>query len=350
MNSNFRGSGTSFITYLNTGAVGNMATQLTRLGGTPYFCNLVGSSFTPCVANAGYAGGTNGPGGGYPINFFQANPYATGSGVGDMEAAGWTNYHALQIDFRQRAWHGLEFDANYTWSHTLTMATSTDWTGAYPAFTLRNLRDGYSPATFDLRHVVHIIGTYDLPFGKGRQFANKGGFADRVAGGWSVSTIMRIQSGFPFQLRGSRSTTFNNIANNGVNLNGVTPAQLQSVIGVYRVPGANYVTLLPSNYLAGGAGNPTIFTDNTTPGTFNAPIYLYGPHGFYDDIMISKTIPITERWRFTFQGELINAFNHPVFGNGSVPIGGSILSTSFSQTSAGGNFGRQIELRANISF
>jgi hypothetical protein len=354
-NSNFRGAGTSFITQLNTGAVGAMALQLTRLGGTPYFCNLVGPTFTPCVTNVGYTGGSNGPGGGYPINFFQANPYATGSGVGYMDSAGYSSYNSLQVDFRQRTWHGLEFDANYTWSHTLGVATPNDWTGAYPAFTLRNLRASYGPTLFDLRHVVHITGTYDLPFGKGKQFANQSALADRVIGGWSIGTILTYQSGFPFRLLGSRSTNFNNIANSGVNLTGVTPEQLQSVIGVYRVPGRNFVTLLPPNYLVsatGGGANPSVFSDNTVPGTFVPPIYLHGPHGFYDNIMISKSIPITERWRFTFQAELLNAFNHPVFGNGTTPIGANILSTSFATTSSGasGSFGRQIELRANISF
>ncbi len=357
-NSNFRGAGTAFITNLDTGAVGGMAQSLTRLGGTPYFCNLVGNSFAPCASPTqgnykgpdGILGTADDAGAGFPINFFQANPYATGNAVGDMEAAGWSNYNSLQVDFRQRTWHGLEFDANYTWSHNLWVATPNDWTGAYPAFTLRNLRVGYRPALFDLRHVVHVTGTYDLPFGRGKQFANQSGVADKILGGWSVGTIMTIQSGYPFQLLGSRGTTFNNIANDGVNLTGVTAAQLQSVIGVYRVPGANFATLLPANYLSGGAGNPSVFSDNITPGTYNTPIYLYGPHGFYDNIMVTKSIPITERWRFSFQCELINAFNHPVFGNGTNPIGGSILSTTFSQTSVGGSFGRQVELRANISF
>jgi hypothetical protein len=118
-NPNFRGSGNSFITNLNTGAVGSFASSLTRLGGTPYFCNLVGASFAPCATNAGYVGA----GAGFPINFFQANPYASGSGTGLMTDSGYSNYNSLQVDFRQRQWHGVDFDANYTWSHTLGVST-----------------------------------------------------------------------------------------------------------------------------------------------------------------------------------------------------------------------------------
>jgi hypothetical protein len=107
----------------------------------------------------------------------------------------------------------------------------------------------------------------------------------------------------------------------------------------------------------GGGANPAFITANTTPGTISPPLYLYGPHGFYDDISISKQIPITERWRFTFQSELLNAFNHPVFGQRTTPVGSNIRSSSWftggpTNSSQGGDsrFGRQIEFRANISF
>jgi hypothetical protein len=349
-NSNFRGAGTSFITYLNTGAVGSFANILTQLRGTPYFCNLVGAAFTPCATNAGYVGA----GAGFPINFFQSNPYATGSGTGYMTDAGYSNYNSLQVDFRQRQWHGIEFDANYTWSHTLGVATPNDWTGAYPAFSLRNLRFGYGPTLFDLRHVVHVQATADLPFGKGRQWANRGGVVDKIVGGWNAGTILTYQSGFPFLLRGGFST-FNNIADGGVNLTGITKDQLQSMVGVYRVPGSNFVTLLPPSLLVsptGGGANPSFMVGNTTPGTFAPPIYLTGPHGMYDNISISKSVPINDRWRFSIQAELINAFNHPVFGNGPTPIGGNVRSNSFATTSTNGTlgFGRIIEFRGNISF
>lgn len=356
-NANFRGAGNSFITNLNTGGVGSFASTLTRLGGTPYFCNLVGAAFTPCVTNAGYAGGSNGPGGGYPINFFQANPYASGSGTGFMTDAGYSNYNSLQVDFRQRQWHGVEFDANYTWSHTLGVSTPNDWTGAYPAFTVRNLRDSYGPTLFDLRHVAHVTASADLPFGKGRKFFNHGGVVDRVIGGWNVATILTLQSGFPFRVLGGFST-FNNIADGGVNLTGITKEQLQSQIGVYRVPGANFVTLLPASTLVsatGGGANPSLISGNITPGVFASPIYLTGPRGVYDNISVSKSIPITERVRFQIQMEMLNAFNHPVFGNGTTPIGVNVRSTSFATTGTQNGtfvsgFGRVVELRGNISW
>jgi hypothetical protein len=146
----------------------------------------------------------HGNGAGYPINFFQANPFAVqgssgGAGAGYLTDAGYSNYNSLQVDFRQRTWHGMQFDANYTWSHTLGVSTPNDWTGAYSAFTLRNMRRSYGPTLYDLRHVVHINGTADLPFGQGKRWANQGGIVDKVIGGWNVGTIVTYQTGFPFR-------------------------------------------------------------------------------------------------------------------------------------------------------
>src|SRR4029077_15986072 len=179
-----------FITQLNNGAAGAMAGVLANINGAaPYFCNLVGASFAPCVNNAGFPS-TN-PGAGYTSNFFFANPYGVvpgGPGGTYAVAEGYSNYNAMQVDFRQRQWHGLQFDANYTWSHTLGTGTQNNWQGQTNVFSLRNMRLSYGPALFDLKHVIHISGSYDLPFGKGKQFANRGGVVDHIIGGWTVGT------------------------------------------------------------------------------------------------------------------------------------------------------------------
>jgi hypothetical protein len=38
---------------------------------------------------------------------------------------------------------------------------------------------------------------YELPFGRGKQFLNRGGFANQIVGGWQVTTIFTAQSGRP---------------------------------------------------------------------------------------------------------------------------------------------------------
>jgi hypothetical protein len=352
-----------FVAQLQTGAAGAMASTLAGISGTvPYFCNLVGSSFGPCANNV-TPGTYNAAGAGYPINYFQANPYAQGIGASYTVAEGYSNYNALQVDFRQRSWHGLQFDANYSWSHTLGVATQNNWLGQGAVFTLRDMRLSYGPTLFDLRNVVHINGTYDLPFGKGKPFANNNAVLDRVVGGWTVGTIFTFQSGAPFLLQGGIDT-FNDYADGGVVLNGVTQSQLQGSVGKYPIAGTTNIAFVNPKYLLpGGGANPAYIAPNTTPGTFGQRIWLYGPHNTYDDVSITKHVPITEQVRFSLQAEMLNAFNHPTFGpgatNGFVNGGFNAIQGNtfgldngtvnpFLNSPNGG--AREIELRANIEF
>jgi hypothetical protein len=342
-NANFKGG--TFITQLNTGAAGSMANTLTTLGSAPYFCNLVGASFSPCATNAGYTGA----GAGYPINFFQANPYASGIPSLMMTDAGWSTYNSMQLDFRQRFWHGLAFDANYTWSHTLGVSTPNDWTGAYNGYTMRDMDMSYGPTLYDARHAFNLSGTADLPFGIGKKWANSSHALDKVIGGWQVGTITTFRTGYPFRLLGGYST-FNNIGDGGVALNGVTRDQLQSAVGVYKT-GGTFVQLIDPKFRTAGVGaNTNYMTANTVPGTFAPTMWLYGPHGFYCDISLSKETRITERLKFTLQAQFLNAFNHPVFGTGTIPIGANIRSSSWATATSASNAPRAIEIRANFAF
>ena len=342
-----------FIRFLQTGQAGALANILSGINGTaPYFCNLVGQGFAPCKNNAGYTGS----GAGYPINFFQANPFAAGHTTGYMVAAGYSNYNGLQVDLRQVAWNGLQFDANYTWSKTLGTSSPNDWTGATPIFTLRNLSKSYGPSLFDLTNVVHVSGTYDLPFGRGQALLGNN-VVGKVLGGMTVGTIITDQSGAPFRLTGGYNT-FNNYGDSGIALHGVTSSQLQKAVGVHRVPGQNYANLIDPKYLnAGGGANPAYITPNITPGTIGQIIYLHGPHAFNQDISLSKSIPIHERFHLQLQGEFLNAWNHPIFGNTPGSFNSSIQSNGFGRggvtnQSAGdaAGFGRIIELRGNLTF
>jgi hypothetical protein len=233
------------------------------------------------------------------------------------------------------------------------------------------------PATYDVHHVVHLNATADLPFGHGKAFANNNAVLDKIIGGWNVGTIGTIESGFPFRITGGYST-YNTQADGGLVLKGVTPSQLQSSVGVYRIPGATFVTLIDPKYLAVSnpsclqqwvsgcsiSGTNTAFIDsNTTPGTYNQGLTLYGPHGFFQDIAVTKNVPIGERFRFNLQGVFLNAWNHPVFGNGATPISGNPRTSGFATTgsqtvnptsntgsSVDSRYGRQVELRANFIF
>jgi Carboxypeptidase regulatory-like domain len=343
---------TQFINYLINGQVGTFANQLAgNNNSTPaYFCALVGTNFAPCAATGGFTGA----GAGYPINFFQANPYKPGTGTNWMSDAGYSNYNALQVDLRQATWHGLQGDFNYTWSKSLGLAAASgDYTSSSGAlYTLRNLRLSYVPSSFDIRQVTHAYGTYELPFGTGKPFLSNGAAMNRLVGGFSVGTVITYQTGAPFRVTGGFAT-YNAAADGGVTLNGVTPSQLQAAVGVHRVPGQTTANLIDPKYLStptGGTSNYSYIAPNTTPGTIGNILFLHMPTAFTQNLALTKVIPIKERLSFNLQGEFINVWNHPVFGNTFNSLSSSsVQSTSFMRAPVT-NTPRAIELRANFLF
>jgi hypothetical protein len=341
----------TYITNLQTGAAGSLAASLA--GNTTFFCNMVGTTAFPVCATKGSFAAT----GAYPINFWQVNPYASGRAVNYLDSAGSSNYHGLQIEFRQRPTHGAQFTVNYTWAHSLGISAQNGIQGQNTLiyYTDRNFRLNYGPGLFDIRHVVHASGTYDLPFGNGKMFLNRGGAIDRVVGGWTLGTILVIQSGNPAQIgnvTNPASDGYNTVNGNdaGVYFNGITAAQLQSAVGVYHTGNPWVNTVNPSLIAPSGIAAPSL-APASTAGVWGYRPIIYGPHWFNDDLSLNKTIPIKERVRAVFQAEFLNVTNHPTFNLGTL----SVRATNFGQQTNTGtppppSTARRIELRANIEF
>jgi hypothetical protein len=357
----FAGAGssgyTAFTTNLQTGAAGAMANTIAR--SQVYFCNLVGSQkFAPCAS--AFGGNTN-VAGLYPANFFEVNPFTTGLSLNYLDAMGHANYNSMQVELRQRSVHGMQFNANYTLGKSLNLGpanayqgnvTSQNGTVAGLFLTDRNFRLNYGPSPFDIRHIVHISGTYDLPFGKGKKFLSHSKLANEVVGGWTLGTIIILQSGTPIQMSGGYNTVNANDAG-VVFQNGFTAKQLQDSIGVYRTGSPFVYAFDPSKLLGGnGAANAQLLTPNSAAGTWGYRPMIYGPGWYNADLSINKSIPIRENVRFTLQGEFLNLFNHPTFSlnsqNNATPL--NVQSTAFGQMIGGPTTARRIELRANLEF
>jgi hypothetical protein len=176
-----------FIDLLNQGQAGRLAGQLA--GNSTYLCRMLGSGFEPC-ARLGF--NASGP---FPINFFQVNPYAAGQNLRLLTDESNSNYHGLQLQFRQRFSKGLNLTANYTWSKAINDRYIDNDTNFVNYTTLREKRLDRRPSAFDLRHAFQAYWSYELPFGKGRAFATGNSVVDNVIGGWTFSGIMRWQSG-----------------------------------------------------------------------------------------------------------------------------------------------------------
>lgn len=311
-NSNFTNS--TFITWLQQGQAGSLANAIAS--NQTFFCNLVGNGggvFTPCI-NAGYNSPTP-----YPINIFQANPFASGQALQYLSDPGSENYNGLQVNVKHPVGHGLNLMVNYAYSHSFTNRYIGDYYTADEALmnftTLRDPGLNRVPSPYDLRHVFRIYLTYELPFGEGKIFSSGSRLINDVIGGWTVGGIFTAQTGRNFKLAGGQNA-FNYYASgsgqpdtsdSGVVLNGITSSQLQSAVGVYPGPSPfNPIVLLPASIQSTGKLAP-----ESTPGQLGDFLFLHGPHFIDTDISIIKNIPIWERVRFNIYGEFLNAFNHP---------------------------------------
>jgi hypothetical protein len=115
---------------------------------------------------------------------------------------GISNYNALEVDVHRSFTNGLQFRGAYTWSKNLDngSAWNTSVSANTPAFVSvpSKLSLDYGPAATDVRNIVALNGTYDLPLGRNQRFASGlNSFTEGVVGGWSLSAITNLQSGFP---------------------------------------------------------------------------------------------------------------------------------------------------------
>ncbi len=100
-----------------------------------------------------------------------------------------STYHAGTFHMQKRYSHGLTLDGFYTRSKSI------DGAGVGNVDVASNLYKG--PSAFDRRNRFVSNFTYDLPFGKGRTFMNKGGFMNGVFGGYTLVWAYSIYSGNP---------------------------------------------------------------------------------------------------------------------------------------------------------
>jgi len=163
-----------------------------------------------------------------------------------------------------------------------------------------NLHADYGFATYDVRHIGVINGVYTLPFGKGQPLANSlEGWSNAAVSGWSVNSIVTIQSGFPFTPQLSY-----NPSNNGDTRNPVRPFVNPAFTGPV-ILGKPSQWFNPNAFLAPPAGSG--FYGNLGRDT------LIGPGLATWDFSAFKTTNLRERLALQFRAEIFNLLNRANF-------------------------------------
>ncbi len=204
-------------------------------------------------------------------------------------------YNGLTARVEKRYASGFSFLGTYTFSKCL----SDPWQDQFSWHPL-DLRLDRGHCANDLNHRLSVNSIYELPFGQGKRFLDRGGFLNQVAGGWQFSVIGSLYSGPWFTL--SSNQNLGNFINALPNVTGpVNNSDLRKGLGkqgkvgpYFNVGNVQAVTAL------GVQGNASV-------GDIHAP-------GAQDwDISLFKTFSYAERYHLTFRTDAFNAFNHANF-------------------------------------
>jgi hypothetical protein len=263
----------------------------------------------PCTAPSLYFLNGQGP-------EFAAALETNGGVVSGTQSNGRMMYNALQAVLQKPLGHGLEYQVSYTYSKCMSNNTGYygTWSGARASQTAfpywQNIYDPaaeWAPCYYDATHTITSYAIYDLPVGKGRQFgSNMNRVADAVVGGWSVSPILSVHTGFPMAMYNLTSDPTGT---------GVPGSIRPNCDGVNQVYGRRDATATQ------GGGfiwfNPANYTNNTSPafGTCAPQLSgLRGP-GYYNwDISLHKDFQLNERFKLQFRSDFLNAFNRVNLG------------------------------------
>jgi hypothetical protein len=248
--------------------------------------------------------------------FPQYNDINTFSGGGDH--SGHSSYHAAVIKLEKRYGSGVTFTTSYVLSKLMTDSDSywaTDWPQTADHYN-RGLEK--SIGAFDVTHNYKIGLVWDLPFGRGRHYLNKG-LSSNLLGGWRFSSIHYYSSGRPLNI----STTITQPLFAGRN------APFVSTYDGWRgaQAGKDFDPqtdrfFQPASFFgtqpAVGIGNMTRFN----PKLREFPNYN-------ENISVAKGFTITEQLRLDFRWEAFNLFNRVRFGTGSNSIQSQDLGRIF---------------------
>jgi hypothetical protein len=124
------------------------------------------------------------------------------------ENRGTSLYNSFQAKFEKRFSGGTYALVSYTLSHALESASTNTqrdavtWSGLSGVISPFESNRNYVISQSDMPHILSAAFVYDLPFGKGKKYANTGSDAmNAVIGGWQLSTIYRYSSAPPMYFR-----------------------------------------------------------------------------------------------------------------------------------------------------
>jgi hypothetical protein len=231
-----------------------------------------------------------------------------------------SHYNGLQVTAGRRLSHGLQVQANYTWSRCMDTVSN----GGFLPFSAGGilsplpgeLSRQHGPCDYDVRHNFTMQYVYQLP----DKLRNR--ILGHVANGWQVSGSVFRRSGIPFSVLSAPYTANGNgiVQGGGPQYAGVVSGvplyEHQAIPGVTQPgtiqwlnPDAFASTVDPSTgACAGGDSVKNCQYGNLGRNALRGPLFTWG------DFYISKWFAVSERVKVRIDGQFFNIFNHPNFG------------------------------------
>ena len=233
---------------------------------------------------------------------------AVDSSIATFRSDGFSKYNSLQVRLERQFSHGLQFEASYTYAHSLDDASSASLGSANQGdFRLQtDPQAEYGNSDFDVRHRFVFSSIYELPLGKDKWLGtNASGWVNQAIGGWQVATIVTASTGNWYTPTDISANVSTSDCGGTVAISCIRPNVVGNVNAKPCVPGTLF--------------NTCALVSDTVIGTFgNAGRNIIQGPGFQNwDISLFKTFLIREQMRFEFRAEIFNAFNHanPEFTN-----------------------------------
>jgi hypothetical protein len=216
-------------------------------------------------------------------------------------------YNSLQLKVTHRLSYGLQVQGAYTWAHAIDDGVDPLAPAAGNRTFPRNSRDlgqDRGNSDNDVRHVAVISYIWEVPLGRGKGYLNSG-VAGKVFEGMQFSGITTVQTGHPFEVRGSNDSQRTGVSAWGDLVGNPYAATSDPNCQPDSSSGKPYF----SNLCA--FAQPAI---GSGPGNIGRNQF-YGP-GLVDfNLAFAKKAKITERVGLEFRVEGFNIFNHPHFTN-----------------------------------
>jgi hypothetical protein len=245
------------------------------------------------------------------------------AGLQGTDFVGSSNYNSLQVTLRKQFSHGLQMQAAYTWSKSLSDLVPDAATGGYLGANSNNPQDlgqQYGPSFYNRPQRLSVNYQYEFPA------SQREGIAGKMINGWSLAGVTTVQDGNPLTINDASAGSIYGIPNARAQLCPGVPIQTPGSL-TQRLGGSLSANpyLNPAAFCA-----PPAIGDGTGFGDSGVGIVL-GPGQFNWDIALIKQTKITEGQSIIFRTEFYNAFNHPQFNNPATSVGatlGQITSTS----------------------